>query len=553
MKPISFLLAALCVTGSVATSFITPDTVQGKTLLPRGKGNDATEPHKGSSKGGLGRNNARPPNKAPHSESDAQRARDTISRGRTVKLPDRSNLRRSSTPEEGESVFTYDSRTNHGKAFLGEALEIPSRQTEMRERHDPSEKGYLYQPRAKNPEERHNADKQWRDALRSLPAKKGMVNDHKGAMSSHYPKRGQAASVAMDNERSQNLEGQLIKEVNKPVIEGGYRDPSDASTWRGVGGVELVPNAKNKAPLRPEVGPPESRPYKYSVTEDDDYGITPRKRGKGSPRSGSDDSLTLVSKPKKKSHRPGRGGKGRRDIAGVGAIASTEATASSAGSSPQNSTSKTPEDLQAYLDAWNIVRSNATDILWPFIEDMLEGTNSSLVITAAWSVYSHMLPTPYAVTGPFFYGWTSLYSQEEQWAKDSNISNATLGGLYEINDVLTDLYSTAWDGAFEALNSTGILDDLDWLGQAIMAYNTSLPVGSTKSPGDEDPYANFFLSYDSPVPDDEIDIPSTASSYSMVSGTAAPSAALREIVDAGAPYLNTTLSTATTVPTGAMI
>ncbi len=112
--------------------------------------------------------------------------------------------------------------------------------TEMRERHDPSEKEYEYQPRPHNKEERKAADHQRRDAYRSLPAHRGMVNDHKGPMSSHYAKDGQVASVAIDNQRSQNFEGQLIKAANEPVIQNGYRDPRDSSTWKGKGGVVLV-------------------------------------------------------------------------------------------------------------------------------------------------------------------------------------------------------------------------------------------------------------------------------------------------------------------------
>lgn len=240
-------------------------------------------------------------------------------------------------------------------------------------------------------------------------------------------------------------------------------------------------------------------------------------------------------KPQKKTSRHSQN---RRD--GVSAITSKEASASTANSSPQNSTSETPEELQAYLDAWDIVRSNATDILWPFIVDMLEGTNSSAVITAAWSVYSDMIPTPYVVMGPFLYGWTSLFTQEEAWAQSGNISNATLAELYAVNDVLIDLYSTAWDGGFEALNSTGVLYNLNWLGETIMAYNTSLPVGPINDPDVPDPYADFFLSYFSIVPDDELDLNSTVSSYPTTSGTAVPSAAFYNSMVGGGPYPNAT-------------
>ena len=355
------------------------------------------------------------------------------------------------------------------------------------------------------------------------------MNDHKGPVSSHYAKKGQVASVAMDNQRSQTFEGNLIKQANKPVIEDGYRDPTDKSTWKGEGGVIFVPNARNYAPLKPEIGPPEANPHKYAVYEPEDYSIAGRKHSRSSSKDSqnSRQSQTILSKPARKSNRHDPPNKSqqrrRRGVKGIDTITTNEATASTIGSKAQNTTNQNSEEVQAYIDAWNIVRDDATDILWPFIEDMLVGTNSTLVITAAWSVYAHMIPTPYTVTGPFHYGWTSLPSQEEAWVKAGNISNSTLNELYLVNDILIDLYSTAWDGGYAALNSSGVLDDLNWLSETIIAYNTTLPLGGDLNEGDEDPYANFFLSYLGPVSDEELELNGTSSSnssYSMASGTA---------------------------------
>lgn len=545
MKTLSLLVAALCVTGGVA-----------RGLFPRGKNNDALSVHKPSNRGGLGRDNASPRHKVGHSEKDVERVQEAKDRSETIKLPDRSNLRKSQTPEEGVDGWVYVPEENLSKVYEGDAQEIPSRQTEGRHRHDPSEKDYAYQPRAKNKEEEKEAAKQRRHAYKGLPQTKGMVNDHKGPISSHYAKPGQVASVAIDNERSQGLEGQIFKEANAPVRENGYTDPTDKSTWKGVGGVKIIPNAKNKAPLRPEIGPPESKPYKYSVTEDSSYQIQKRKRHSTS-RSSSESSDTILSKPARKANRHDPQTKRRRDIAGIGEIVSTQAAASTPQVSTQNSTNPNSEELQLYLDAWNIVKANATDIIWPFLEDMLYGTNSSLVITAAWSIYADLIPTSYVVTGPFFHGYTSLPSQEEQWAT-SNMTDEELQGLYDLNDVLIDLYSTAWDGASEALNSTGVLDDLDRLTQVIWAYNSSLPPDTSLDPGAEDPYAAFFLSYDSIVTDDELDFGNatangTATCSTIASGTAIPSACFFNSTNVGVPYPNTTLATVTTRPTGIMV
>ena len=584
MKPLNLLAAVCCVIGGTALITIDHTSHQYGRLLPRGRENDATKPQPASYRsGGLARDRAQPPYRAAHSEADAQRARRTIAEAQYVNLPDRSRLEKSSTPEETETGFTYDEDTNESKVYLGSAQKVGSRQTIMRQQHDPSEINYPYQPRPANPEARKEGERSRRHGLRSLPTDRGMVNDHKGPISSHYAKPGQVMSVAMDNPRSQNLEAQLFREANAPVRRNGYEDPTDASTWKGVGGVKIIPNTKDKTPLRPEVGPPESNPYKYNVYEDEEYEIKPRSKRDRTSRSSSGDSYTVTTKSGRRSRKPdyyqppppnyypnSRRKLRPRTPAGVDDIVSTEATASTPQTTNQTSMGPTQTDLQAYVDAWIVVKDNATDIIWPFIVDMLQGTNSSLVITAAWSVYAHLIPTSYEVSGPFHSGWTALPSQEAAWAS-SNMSDTDLQALYDINDVLTDLYSTAWDGAYDALNSTGVLDDLNTLEKVIAAYNCSLPADGPTSPNATDPYADFFLSYFSIVPDDELDLnltkiisdddvtcyPPSASgtAYPAPSGTGAPAECYFNLNGTflGAPHRNTTHTSTLTQPTGSIL
>ncbi len=61
MKPLSLLTAALVVTGGITTLSVDRYPLLGGTLIPRGRGNDALEPHKGGSRGGLNRDKADPP------------------------------------------------------------------------------------------------------------------------------------------------------------------------------------------------------------------------------------------------------------------------------------------------------------------------------------------------------------------------------------------------------------------------------------------------------------------------------------------------------------
>ena len=72
------------------------------------------------------------------------------------------------------------------------------------------------------------------------------------------------------------------------------------------------------------------------------------------------------------------------------------------------STASTANEIQQYIDTWKALRNNATAMIWPFLEEMLMGTNDTRIVEATWSIYTHLIPTRWCVFGPFFYGLTSL-------------------------------------------------------------------------------------------------------------------------------------------------
>ena len=152
------------------------------------------------------------------------------------------------------------------------------------------------------------------------------------------------------------------------------------------------------------------------------------------------------------------------------------------------------EDLEKYMTAWKVVKSNATAIIWPFLTEMLTGTNSTMMITAAWSIYTHLIPTQWIVAGPFFYGLTSLPRY------DKNASNHTNSpGERFVNSILISHYMKTWNKSYNALNQSGYLEDLEAFNFAIGYYNKSLPY----DPDEEDRIGRFFKSYYSPVPAEE--------------------------------------------------
>lgn len=538
MKPPNLLVSALCVTVCGSSLLLDPFPLHGRVLLPRGKDNDAHQTHESSNRGGYGRQG-----KAAHTESDVKRVEDVIDQGRHAPRPPRpQDTFRDTTPPGKVDAIKYDRHKNEATIYMGPHQQQGSDQTRARNRHDPREDGALYQPRARNKEEKRAGEQQRGSIINTIPKARGAVVDHK-PMSALRPLPGQRGTAAYDHSTAQGFEGQMVRAAIKPVIDNGYDDPADSSTWKGKGGVRIQPNMPQDPRWRPEIGFPGMRAHKY---EDDDGDVHVQKRKdrhSTQSRSNSDSSLNSQKPPKKKDRH---GKSQRRDIAGVGDIASSEATTSSAQYQTQNSTGQDP-DLQDYLDAWTIIHDNATDIIWPYLVDMLEGSNSTMVITAAWSVYAHMIPTTYGVNGPFCHGLTSLPSLEAAWASEPNMTNATLQGLFTINDILTDLYSAAWDGSYQALNSSGVLDDLNFLTDMILSYNSTLPLPMPDP--DNDPIADWFYSYISIVPDSELDL---GNSTGNSTGTTSPT-----ILDMSAPvacssgsaYSNGTLCTATAGPT----
>ena len=191
----------------------------------------------------------------------------------------------------------------------------------------------------------------------------------------------------------------------------------------------------------------------------------------------------------------GQGGQGprrhrQRFRRGIQALKDAENTpkASVAAQSASN-------DIQDYLDLWKITKAKATNIIWPFLTDMLTGTNSTIIVVAALSIYAHLIPTLLDVVGPFFYGLTSLPMLDENATIDNqtrivNGTNLTLEQslLYE---TVIDIYAQYWDIAYNALNQSGYLIDLQVLTDAIGRDNkTLLPFDLA----DEKKIEYFFIS-----------------------------------------------------------
>ena len=90
------------------------------------------------------------------------------------------------------------------------------------------------------------------------------------------------------------------------------------------------------------------------------------------------------------------------------------------------------------------------EVSWLSIMNMLNGTNSTVIIGAAWSIYAHLIPTQWSVFGPFFYGHTSLSTLYKELLIDDN--TGLVDGFNRVEDLMfnrfmINLYAKAWDGA----------------------------------------------------------------------------------------------------------
>ncbi|KAI4207646.1 MAG: hypothetical protein LQ346_000453 [Caloplaca aetnensis] len=139
----------------------------------------------------------------------------------------------------------------------------------------------------------------------------------------------------------------------------------------------------------------------------------------------------------------------------------------------QDPSSEYRDEINDLLDAYDVVQRNATDVIWPFIENMLAASNSSLVYEAAFAVYAHLTMAPVAVSGPFAYGMHAL-DEYEDGLVESGASNETMTMVYAIDGILIDLYETAWQNATAALDATDLPEDFEFLADYLDPKDRSL-------------------------------------------------------------------------------
>ncbi|KAL8753167.1 MAG: hypothetical protein Q9184_005500 [Pyrenodesmia sp. 2 TL-2023] len=99
------------------------------------------------------------------------------------------------------------------------------------------------------------------------------------------------------------------------------------------------------------------------------------------------------------------------------------------------------QQYQDYLQAFSMLRTNATNLLMPIVEDMVEGSDSDLIWGMAWEILSLAEPN-IQVTRSLFHG--GLHACD--WYEDSvrNTTNEeSMKMLLAVDAVLIDIYQAA--------------------------------------------------------------------------------------------------------------
>jgi len=141
----------------------------------------------------------------------------------------------------------------------------------------------------------------------------------------------------------------------------------------------------------------------------------------------------------------------------------------------------TTTDLQQQYElnllAYQTVSANATELLFPVIDQILASSNLTIIHDMAFSLLQ-IVSAPQSMVGPFMYGTTDFDWLEDQITHNmtdeqkQNDPNVQL--MYAQNGLLIQLYEQAWANGTAAANATGYLSDLETLASHLITNDTSV-------------------------------------------------------------------------------
>ncbi|KAL9614963.1 MAG: hypothetical protein Q9167_000605 [Letrouitia subvulpina] len=194
-------------------------------------------------------------------------------------------------------------------------------------------------------------------------------------------------------------------------------------------------------------------------------------RSSGSPKSKS--PTYRVRSPRRRRHRsPARddsdSDKVKRDI--VDAATKHQSNADSQSKEGQQADNK--QGYRDLMQQYDMIRTNATDLIMPILYEMVNGSNSYVVWDAAWEIATLADPSILLFPGPFSQGMHTLDSWEDE--VQGQVDEETFNGILALNSVIIPLYQDTWKKCNDTLGKAGYIDALDALVNALATNDTTL-------------------------------------------------------------------------------
>ncbi|KAI4213364.1 MAG: hypothetical protein LQ351_004105 [Letrouitia transgressa] len=397
---------------------------------------------------------------------------------------------RERSPEEGETMIQREPNppgrdAPRYTAYLGTAGSDHTSALRDKERRQPTFRDAEYKPRSSDDHESRRpliiggfgskADKESHRGLDTVAEEKG---PNSGLLvPTNYEEVGIPGATAYraSGQTSRNLDSQTMNKLTKQARDDGgtYRIRSNVpEKWKGPEPLPL--RAPKGRPGQPkpvhEYEQDDSATYgrRSTLTDDSSSG---RSR---SPREDERDERSYRQRENRKRDKrrakkydedEDRRVRIKRDI-----IDQTTHRQSDADS--QSEAGKTAEYKQTYqemLQVFDMVRTNATDLILPIIYEFVNGSNSYLVWDAAWEIASLADPNM-IVYGPFFQGMHAMDYWEDQ--VEGKVDNDTFTSILGQNAWLIARYQSTWKKCNETLTQAGYIEELDIMATALYSNET---------------------------------------------------------------------------------
>ena len=482
MKFLSIIAATLSFTSALAIPLVSPDFAHKNILVSRVLPGTSSSRHGGSrssrpqyGKGSRG---------GDYVSSDEERYIQRLSTAPKYKKG--YNYDRDHTPPPGDTGVYVDHSKRRVSLSYGNVMPYHADHVSYRDRAYPQEEGKSFRVAS---DERHESNRD--NALSGLEKRPRVVLDEKRMAFLEYDNE---ATVMRAPAEESKYEAAMTKKASKYAKEYGYEvgmyDNRDSSTSHIRGRPLKGPRASGwdepryvtERSASPRANVVVARPGRSTS-----YGPpAPYGGSSGGQYYGGANVVTVQPKSSYDRRKNKRGDP----------ITDIVEQQSEAASGNNNETADFNAQVELYLEAWYAAQSRASDLLWPFLDQITNGTNSSIIYDAAWAVHSQMLYTDDHVIGPFWHGMHSLDWNEDQ-RELGNSDDDTDMEMLAVNAVLLDLYQYAWNNGSEAVNKTGLLGDLAMLAEYLTPDDRSImPADQKVVSMNDDEFADaYFLTY----------------------------------------------------------